>query len=203
MDMAPAIAGVIRFGGTIGFMPFIILDRDGVINFDSDEYIKSPEEWRPIPGSLAAIAELNRAGFDVLIATNQSGVARGYYDLATLDQIHEKLNKELASVGGRVEAIFFCPHHPTDNCLCRKPKPGLLHQIAEKYPINFAETFFIGDSFVDMAAAEQVGCMPILVLTGKGQRALENHPSLARILTFPDLARAVSYVLSWQRKKHA
>lgn len=183
-------------------MPFIILDRDGVINYDSEEYIKSPEEWHPIPGSLDAIAQLNRAGFQVLIATNQSGIARGYYDLVMLDLIHEKLVKELASVGGYIDGIFFCPHHPEDNCLCRKPKPGLLHQIAEKYAINLAETFFVGDSLGDVTAALYAGCMPILVLTGKGQKAIENNPKLASIPNFPDLARAVPYVLSWQRKKH-
>jgi D-glycero-D-manno-heptose 1,7-bisphosphate phosphatase len=181
-------------------MPFIILDRDGVINYDSDEYIKSPAEWRPIPGSLNAIAQLNRAGFQVFIATNQSGIARGYYDVAMLDSIHEKLQFELAAVGGYVSEIFFCPHHPEDNCHCRKPNPGLLHQIQEKYLINLAETFFIGDSVVDVQAAQKVNCIPLLVLTGNGKAALEKYPQLKTIPSFIDLAGAVEYVLSQQEK---
>ena len=183
-------------------MPFIILDRDGVINYDSDEYIKSPEEWLPIPGSLDAIAQLNRAGFNVLVATNQSGVARGLYDLDTLDRIHEKLMHELASRGGYIDEIFFCPHHPDDACFCRKPQPGLIHQIEKKYPIDLANTFFIGDSWVDMEAARLAGCKPLLVRTGKGELALEKYPTLASIHHFPDLAGAVEYVVSMQRKNH-
>ena len=119
-------------------MPFILLDRDGVINFDSHEYIKSPAEWRPIPGSLEAIAQLNRHGFRVLVVTNQSGVARGYFDLDILSQIHEKLVNELASVGGYVEEFFFCPHHPDEACDCRKPKPGMVTWICS------TRIFFIG-----------------------------------------------------------
>jgi D-glycero-D-manno-heptose 1,7-bisphosphate phosphatase len=176
-------------------MTYIILDRDGVINYDSDEYIKSPDEWIPIPGSLEAIAQLNRHGFHVLVATNQSGIARGYYDVEILDRIHEKLMQELAMVGGYVEEVFFCPHHPDEGCECRKPKPGLLWQIQKKYPVNFAETFFIGDNIIDIQAAREVGCKPILVRTGKGERTLTKHPELALIPHFPDLARAVEYVL--------
>jgi D-glycero-D-manno-heptose 1,7-bisphosphate phosphatase len=183
-------------------MSFIILDRDGVINYDSDEYIKSPEEWLPIPGSLDAIAQLNRAGFRVLIATNQSGVARGYYDLETLDLIHEKLMRELAACGGYIEEIFFCPHHPEEHCACRKPNPGLIYQIQKKYPIQLAHTFFIGDSLVDIQAATTSGCMPILILSSKGQKTLAEHPELIHIPHFPNLAQAVEYVLD-QRKHHA
>jgi D-glycero-D-manno-heptose 1,7-bisphosphate phosphatase len=181
-------------------MPFIILDRDGVINHDSEEYIKSPEEWHPIPRSLEAIAELNRHGFQVLVVTNQSGVARGYYDIEMLDRIHEKLMHELASVGGYVEEIFFCPHRPEERCPCRKPKPGLLHRIQETYPIDFNKTFFIGDSFSDIEVAESMGCKPLLVLTGKGKRTLEHYPYALNIPHFLDLAGAVHYVLSWQTK---
>jgi D-glycero-D-manno-heptose 1,7-bisphosphate phosphatase len=181
-------------------MPFIILDRDGVINYDSDEYIKSAEEWQPIPGSLDAIAQLNRSGFQVLVATNQSGIARGHYDLDTLDLIHEKLMRELASVGGYIDEIFFCPHHPDDGCFCRKPKPGLLYRMKEKYSVNFSETYFIGDAYSDIQVAQCVGCLPILVLTGKGEKVLKKHSELSTIPNFPDLARAVEYVLSQQRK---
>jgi D-glycero-D-manno-heptose 1,7-bisphosphate phosphatase len=177
-------------------MPFIILDRDGVINYDSDKYIKSPDEWIPIPGSLEAVAYLNRAGFRVLIATNQSGIARGYYDVDTLDQIHEKLISELAAVGGYIEEIFFCPHHPDDHCQCRKPKPGLFHRMQEKYPIQFSETFFIGDSYVDIQVARTVGCRPILVRSGNGQRVIETHSDISSIPNFANLADAAEYVVS-------
>lgn len=177
------------------FMTYIILDRDGVINYDSDYYIKSPDEWHPIPGSLEAIAWLNRAGYRVLIATNQSGIARGYYDIETLDLIHEKLMRELASVGGLVEEIFFCPHHPDENCECRKPKVGLFKQIQKKYPVNFAETFFIGDTLTDIQAAQTIGCKPILILSEKGKKVLAQHAELASVPSFPDLEAAVRYVL--------
>ena len=183
-------------------MPYIILDRDGVINYDSDAYIKSPAEWLPIPGSLEAIAQLNRHGFRVLIATNQSGVARGYYDLAMLDQIHEKLTTELSAVGGYIEEIFFCPHHPNDGCLCRKPKPGMIYQMQEKYPIHLPETFFIGDSIVDVQAALAAGCKPLLVLSQKGNIMLEKYPELLNIPSFENLSAAVDFVLAVHGKKN-
>lgn len=176
-------------------MTLVILDRDGVINFDSTAYIKSPEEWLPIPGSLNAIAQLNRAGFQVVIATNQSGVSRGYYDVETLDLIHEKLMRELAAHGGYVDHIFFCPHHPDDGCECRKPKPGMLQQITDKYQIDLHDTFFIGDSVSDMQVAQAVGCIPILVLTGNGKKTLEKYPDVCH---FADLAQAVEYVIEKQ-----
>jgi D-glycero-D-manno-heptose 1,7-bisphosphate phosphatase len=176
-------------------MTFIILDRDGVINYDSDDYIKSPEEWLPIPGSLDAIAQLNRAGYRVLIATNQSGIARGYYDLETLRLIHEKFLNELASVGGHIDEIFFCPHHPDDACLCRKPKPGMLKMIETKYAVDLSHTFFIGDSGADVQAARAAGCAPILVLTGKGEQTYRESPEFACVPHFVNLAMAVDYVL--------
>ncbi|OGT36083.1 MAG: D-glycero-beta-D-manno-heptose-1,7-bisphosphate 7-phosphatase [Gammaproteobacteria bacterium RIFCSPHIGHO2_12_FULL_37_14] len=175
-------------------MTFIILDRDGVINYDSSEYIKSPAEWLPIPGSLPAIAKLNRAGFRVIIATNQSGIARGFYDIAMLNAIHEKLINELKVCGGHIEEIFFCPHHPQDHCHCRKPNPGLLYQIQAKYSVELAKTFFIGDSLVDVQAARAAGCQPLLVRTGKGLEVLQKHSELL-IPNFADLAEAVDYVL--------
>lgn len=176
--------------------PLIILDRDGVINYDSDYYIKSPEEWIPIPGSLNAIADLNKAGFCVVVATNQSGVARGFYDLETLSDIHEKFIRELAAVGGYVDEIFFCPHHPVDNCNCRKPKLGMFRQIQEKYQVDLSDSFFIGDTYTDMRAALDLPCKPLLVLSGKGQRDLQLYSELASIPHFPDLAAAVRYVLA-------
>jgi|SRR5579872_2572192 len=173
----------------------IILDRDGVINYDSQEYIKSPDEWHAIPGSLEAIAQLNRAGFYVMVVTNQSGIGRGYYDVATLDLIHEKMFSELAVVGGHIEEIFFCPHLPTDNCLCRKPKPGLLQQIQKKYAINLADVFFIGDKISDVQAATASGCKPIFLLTGLEKIDVKSHPELIDVPCFLNLSDAVEYVI--------
>lgn len=181
-------------------MSFVILDRDGVINYDSDEYIKSPDEWHPIPGSLEAIARLNRAGYRILIATNQSGINRGYYDIEMLDTIHAKFMYELATVGGYVDEIFFCPHLPEEGCHCRKPKPGLLLQIEAHYPINLSETYFIGDSYTDVQAAQAAGCLPLVVLTGKKNHLLEQYSNLASVPNFPDLQAAVEYILSQSRK---
>ena len=177
-------------------MSYIILDRDGVINFDSVDYIKSPDEWLPIPGSLEAVAALNRAGYRVIVATNQSGVARGLYDLNMLDQIHEKMMRELAAVGGCVEEIFFCPHHPDENCECRKPKPGMLRAIQEKYHLSLAETYYVGDSFADVGAARAVGCKLLLVMTGNGRVTLQRNPEFESIPKFDDLAHAVQYILA-------
>lgn len=176
-------------------MPHIILDRDGVINYDSDLYIKSPEEWRAIPGSLDAIAQLNRCGFSVFVVTNQSGVARGLYDLMMLDRIHEKMLEELATVGGTIDEIFFCPHHPNDQCVCRKPNPGLLYQIQEKHGVPLDNTYFIGDSLCDVRAARAAQCNPMLVLTGNGERHLKLNPELVDVPNFPDLAHAVEFIL--------
>ncbi|MDH5230506.1 MAG: D-glycero-beta-D-manno-heptose 1,7-bisphosphate 7-phosphatase [Gammaproteobacteria bacterium] len=156
-------------------MKLIILDRDGVINFDSDAFIKSPEEWHPIPGSLEAIAKLNQAGFNVLVVSNQSGIARQYFDEAMLSLIHEKFQKLLAEKGGTVEAIFYCPHGPDDHCDCRKPKAGLFHQIEKQYQANLAGVFAVGDSWRDLEAAMTVHAQPVLVLTGKGEQTKAAH----------------------------
>ena len=150
----------------------IILDRDGVINEDSDDYIKNPSEWVPIPDSLAAIAALNHAGHRVVIATNQSGIARGFYTEAQLHRIHQKMQQALAKMGGHIDGIFYCPHHPDDHCCCRKPKPGLLLQIAEKFNTDFTDAWMIGDALSDIACAHAVNCGAILVKTGKGMRTL-------------------------------
>jgi D-glycero-D-manno-heptose 1,7-bisphosphate phosphatase len=175
-------------------MKYIILDRDGVINHDSLEYIKSPDEWIAIPGSLEAIADLNRAGYHVLVATNQSGIARGHYDFETLSDIHEKLTRELAAVGGYVDEIFFCPHHPDEKCGCRKPQPGMLYQMRDKYQIDLSETYFVGDSTTDMEVALKVGCQPLLVMTGNGLKTLANK-NLQAIPTFENLAAAARFIL--------
>ena len=156
-------------------MKIVILDRDGTINHDSDEYIKSPEEWRALPGALEAISRLNHAGFHVVIATNQSGLGRGLMDVAALNAIHKRMIKQLAAVGGRVDAIFYCPHAPTDGCTCRKPMPGLIEQIAERFGLEMRGVSFVGDTLNDMMAATAAGCVPHLVLTGKSE-ALRGQP---------------------------
>lgn len=143
--------------------PMIILDRDGVINYDSPDYIKSPDEWLAIPGSLEAIAHLNKTGHLVTIATNQSGIGRGFYDLATLEKIHQKMLDELAEVGGHIDRIYFCPHLPTDKCTCRKPKPGMLLTIAKDFNIDLKNAVFIGDSLRDIEAAKAVNCSSIFI----------------------------------------
>ncbi len=177
-------------------MKLIILDRDGVINEDSDAYIKSPEEWVPIPGSLEAIARLNRAGWTVAVATNQSGVGRGLYDRATLDRIHARMNAALAAAGGRVDALYYCPHTPEDHCACRKPLPGLLESIARHYGVSLAGVPAIGDSLRDLQAAVAVDARPILVRTGKGEQTLTNPDLPPGTPVYPDLAAAVTGLLN-------
>jgi len=176
----------------------VILDRDGVINYDSKDFIKSPEEWHPIPGSLEAIAKLNQAGFNIAIATNQSGLARQFFDNQMLDLIHQKMQKYLAYLGGKIDAIFFCPHGPDDNCLCRKPKPGLLLEIASHFSIDFSRSPVpcIGDSLRDIEAAQAAGCRPILVKTGNGLKTANSLPdSLKHIEQYSDLRMATKTLL--------
>ena len=148
-------------------MKLVILDRDGTINHDSDDFIKSPEEWEPIPGALAAIAKLNHAGWHVVVATNQSGLGRGLFDVASLNAMHAKMHTMLAAVGGRVDAIFYCPHAPDEGCRCRKPEPGLFEQIGERYGISLDGVPAVGDAPRDLVSAVTAGCEPHLVLTGK------------------------------------
>jgi D-glycero-D-manno-heptose 1,7-bisphosphate phosphatase len=179
-------------------MKLIILDRDGVINHDSAAFIKSPAEWRPIEGSLEAIVRLNQAGYRVLVATNQSGVARGLFDMDTLNAIHQKMHQAVSALGGRIDAIFYCPHAADSNCDCRKPKPGMFHRIASCYNVNLAGVPTVGDSLRDLQAGVVAGAQPYLVLTGKGQktRADGNLPEGTQI--FPDLAAVVSHLLENQ-----
>jgi len=166
----------------------VILDRDGVINHDSAAYIKSPEEWKPIPGSLEAIALLNQAGCHVVVATNQSGIARGLFDMSTLNAIHAEMHRAVALAGGRIDAVFFCPHAADSNCECRKPKPGLLLEIAERLNVDMAGVPLAGDSLRDMEAAAAVGARPMLVLTGKGRRTRAAGGLPAGTEVFDDLA---------------
>jgi D-glycero-D-manno-heptose 1,7-bisphosphate phosphatase len=174
----------------------IILDRDGVINRDSEQFIKTPDEWRPIPGSLEAIARLNHAGFRVVIATNQSGIGRGLFEMATLNAIHEKMHKALALVGGRIDALFYCPHTADAQCECRKPKTGMLREIGVRFGVDLAGVPCIGDSLRDLTAAEAVGAQPILVLTGKGEKTLRDGEYPKTTVIFPDLAFAASALLA-------
>jgi D-glycero-D-manno-heptose 1,7-bisphosphate phosphatase len=148
----------------------IILDRDGVINFDSDQFIKNPEEWKPIPGSLEAIARLCQADYRVVVATNQSGIGRGLFDMPTLNAIHDKMHKACAQAGGRIDAVFFCPHTNDSNCGCRKPKTGMLEEIATRYGVNLKGVPAVGDSLRDLEMAVGMGAQPILVLTGKAAK---------------------------------
>ena len=147
----------------------IIFDRDGTINHDSDDYIKSPDEWIPLPGAIEAIARLCQAGLHIAIASNQSGLGRGLFDLASLNLMHDKMNKLLAAAGGRVDAIFFCPHVPQDNCQCRKPLPGLFEQIGERFGVALDQVHAVGDTLRDAQAAALVGCQTHLVCTGKSE----------------------------------
>jgi len=176
-------------------MKLIILDRDGVINQDSDDYIKTVDEFIPLPGSLEAIARLNQAGYRVAIATNQSGIARGYYDIATLNAMHDKLRRLLSNLGAGIDMIAFCPHGPDDNCDCRKPKPGLYREIAQRYELSLEEVPVIGDSLRDLQAAREVGAAPILVRTGKGARTLAKGEGIDGIPVYDDLAAAVTAIL--------
>jgi D-glycero-D-manno-heptose 1,7-bisphosphate phosphatase len=151
-------------------MKLVILDRDGTINEDSDSHVKSVAEWRPIAGSLEAIARLTQAGFRIVVATNQSGIARGLFDTATLVSIHDTLQRGVAQAGGRIDAFFFCPHAADSSCQCRKPKPGMLIEIARRFNVSLADSYMVGDALRDVEAAAAAGARPVLVLTGKGQR---------------------------------
>lgn len=177
----------------------VILDRDGTINADSAEYIKTVEEWRPVPGALEAIARLNHAGWHVVVASNQSGLGRGLFEVQELNDIHTKMHQQLAEVGGRIDAVFYCPHAPDDACHCRKPASGLFEQIGERYGIQLKGVPAVGDSARDLVAAAAVGCEPHLVLTGKG----EEYRGVTLPDTFPaqthvhaDLAAFVEYLLA-------
>jgi D-glycero-D-manno-heptose 1,7-bisphosphate phosphatase len=175
-------------------MKLLILDRDGVINYDSDAYIKTLDEWIPLPGAVEAIARLSRAGWTVAVATNQSGLARGYYDQAALESMHTRLRQLVAEQGGELGLIVHCPHGPDDGCDCRKPKPGMLRQIAAHYGVSLAGVWFVGDSSGDLKAALAVGCQPVLVKTGKGLLTLA-QPLPAGTLVFDDLAAVASQLI--------
>ena len=174
---------------------FVILDRDGVINYDSDDFIKSPPEWIPIPGSLEAIARLNQAGYRVVVASNQSGIARGLFNIITLNAIHQKLHAAVRMVGGEIDAIFFCPHAADDNCDCRKPKPGMLQEIGKRFDVSLRGVPNVGDSLRDLQAGFVSGCAPYLVLTGKGEKTRAKGGLPPGTMIHANLAAVVDHLL--------
>ena len=177
-------------------MKLVILDRDGVINYDSAQFIKSPAEWKPLPGSLDAIAKLNQAGFRVVIATNQSGIGRGLLDMATLNAIHEKMIRELGLIGGRVDAIFFCPHAAESHCQCRKPNTGMFEEIGQRFNAALADVPAIGDSLRDLEAATKCSARPMLVLTGKGEKTQAAGGLPEGTTVFNNLAEAAKALIA-------
>jgi D-glycero-D-manno-heptose 1,7-bisphosphate phosphatase len=175
-------------------MKLVILDRDGTINHDSDQYIKSPEEFRPIKGSLEGIARLTQAGYRVVVATNQSGIARGLFDTRTLFAIHDALLRALAQVGGRIDAFFFCPHAADAGCQCRKPQPGMLLEVARRFNVSLDDVYMVGDALRDLEAAAAAGARPVLVLTGKGAKTREDGGLPPGTRIFPDLAAVAAHL---------
>lgn len=172
-----------------------VLDRDGVINHESDQFIKTPDEWIPIAGSVEAIAALHKAGHIVVIATNQSGVSRTLFSLETLEKIHQKMITAVEAQNGKIDRIYFCPHVPEDHCLCRKPLPGMLQQIQRDYGVQYADMIAIGDSLRDLQAAKAVGCRLVLVKTGNGKKTLQQLDGLLQPKVFEDLGAAVKELL--------
>jgi len=176
-------------------MKLIILDRDGVINLDSDQFIKKPDEWKPIPGSLEAIARLNQADYRVVVATNQSGIGRGLFDMSMLNAIHDKMHKACALVGARIDAVFYCPHTAESHCLCRKPKAGMFDEIADRYNTSLAGIPAVGDSLRDLQSAATMGAQPYLVLTGKGLKTQAAGGLPEGTAVFADLAAVVAELI--------
>lgn len=177
-------------------MKLVILDRDGVINFDSPQFIKNPGEWIPVPGSLEAIALLNQSGFRVALATNQSGISRGLFDMATLNAIHDKMHRALGQFGGRIDALFYCPHMADNNCSCRKPKPGMLEEIGRRFGVDLNNVPNVGDSLRDLQAGAAVGAQNILVHTGKGEKTLAEGGLPENTWVCADLAEAAQRIIT-------
>ena len=172
-------------------MALIILDRDGVINHDSEDYIKSPDEWKAIPGSLEAIARLSQSDYRVVVVTNQSGLARKKFNIETLNAIHQKMFNHLSQFGGTIEAVFFCPHGPKQGCKCRKPRPGLFDDIADRLHVSLTNVPCVGDSLSDIEAAQAINATPILVRTGNGQALIDEEKVPEGVVIFDDLAAVV------------
>ena len=176
-------------------MKLVILDRDGVINYDSDLFVKSPAEWKAIPGALEAIAKLTQSGYRVVVATNQSGIGRGLFDMDTLNAMHDKMHRAVQAVGGRIDAIFYCPHSADSDCACRKPRDGMFRRIGSVFNANLANAYAVGDSLRDLQAAVTAGARPILVLTGKGEATQAENALPEGTLVFADLPTFVDHVL--------
>ncbi len=189
-------------------LKLIVLDRDGTINEDRDDFVKSADEWVPLPGALEAIARLNHAGWHTVVATNQSGLGRGTFDMAALNGMHVKMNQMLAKQGGRIDAVFFCPHAPDEGCNCRKPLPGLFQQIGERFGVSLDDVPVVGDSLRDLQAGAAVGCQPHLVLSGKGARldATQIEALCAQVpgtQVHADLAAFAEHMIRAERKDRA
>lgn len=177
-------------------MKIIILDRDGVINHDSPNYIKTVDEWEPIPDSMEAIANLSQAGYKVVVCTNQSGIGRGLYTMETLNEIHQKMNRMVDYAGGKISAIFFCPHKPEDECECRKPKPQMILDICERFNIdNISNVIMVGDSQRDLEAISAAGGTPILVKTGNGKKTFAKNKLPDNTLVFDNLLAVSEYLI--------
>jgi D-glycero-D-manno-heptose 1,7-bisphosphate phosphatase len=176
-------------------MKLVILDRDGVINEDRDDFVKSAAEWVPLPDSLEAIANLTQAGWRVVVATNQSGIGRGMFDMHALNAMHEKMHRLVNQAGGRIDAVLFCPHTRNDQCQCRKPAPGMVTEIAERFHVRPDSLPMIGDSLRDLQAIDAVGGQPILVKTGKGQKTLADGELPERTRVFDNLYDAAEYLI--------
>ena len=174
----------------------IILDRDGVINYDSDDYIKTVDEWIPLPGSMEAIGKLTKAGYKIAVATNQSGISRGYFSVETLNAMHEKMIKLAAQHGGTFDFIAYCPHGPNDECDCRKPLPGLIHQIETALGISAKNCYMVGDSLRDLEAGVAAHMKPVLVKTGKGERTIEKGFELENVIIKQDLLELVESLIN-------
>lgn len=174
----------------------IILGGDGVINECSDDYIKSADEWIPIPGSLEAISRLKKAGYAVTVASNQTGLGRGLFKMRDLQAMHEKMHALLAQRGASIDGMFFCPHIPEDNCVCRKPKPGLLLQIAQQLNFDLKQTIVVCDSLSDIKATRMAGAIPVLVKTGRGPGTLQNIDAVAGIAVYDNLSHFARELLA-------
>jgi D-glycero-D-manno-heptose 1,7-bisphosphate phosphatase len=179
-------------------LKLIILDRDGTINVDRKDFVKTADEWQALPGALESIARLNQAGWHIMVVSNQSGLGRGHFDMSALNAMHDKLHSSLAKVGGKIDAIFFCPHTPDDNCNCRKPLPGMFLDIMDRTGVSAAQVHAVGDSLRDLQAADAAGCQVHLVKTGNGQTLLnkipiDGYPASTRV--HEDLSAFADYVL--------
>ena len=176
-------------------MKLVVLDRDGTINHDSDQYIKSPAEWKPIKGSLEAIARLTQAGYRVVVATNQSGIARGLFDMTMLNAIHDAMQRAVHQAGGRIDAIFFCPHADEAGCACRKPRPGMLLEVGRRLNVPLEGVPVVGDASRDLQAAAAAGARPVLVLTGKGRQTRKAGGLPPGTEVFADLAAFAAHLV--------